>query len=151
MVRRVAAAQWTLDAHRKPKFQLGRHDCLRMTAAHLRKLGIKVRLPPAGSYRTPAGALRQLRSRGYETMAAALEDHGLTPIPAAAARVGDVLRLPWRDGEDPESEPLCGLAIALGNGRAVGYHEDLKGADVLQPLTILGAWRVPVPPKGLQQ
>ena len=142
-VRRRDAAQWTLDTFRRRKFKLGTNDCVRMTAAHLRQLGHKVKLPPAGSYASPASALKRLRERGYDTLAAALEAHGLKPIPPAAAIVGDVLRLPWLE-EETGGEPLCGLAVALGNGRVVGFHQDLRGADVLQPLKILAAWRVPV-------
>lgn len=134
MVRRVAAAQWTLDTFRRRKFKLGTADCVRMTAGHLRKLGYKVKLPAAGSYSSAVTAMRRLQERGFTDLPQALEAHGLVPIPPAAAIVGDVLQL-------EADHPLGALAIALGNGRVVGYHQDTPGAEVLQPVAIERAWR----------
>jgi hypothetical protein len=33
------------------------------------------------------------------------------------------------------------LAMAVGNGRVLSYHEDLDGADIVQPIQYLAAWR----------
>jgi len=139
MVRRVNAAQRTLDTFRGKPFQLGKRDCVRLTAAHLRLLGYRVKLPPAGSYRTANGALRKLHERGHATLADAM-DALLPRIPPAGVLAGDVVQL--------EAEhPLGALAVVLGNGRVVGYHQDAKGAEVLQPNAIEAAWRAaPVGP-----
>jgi hypothetical protein len=32
--------------------------------------------------------------------------------------------------------------VALGNGRVLGFHEEVPHADVLQPVMISGAWRI---------
>jgi hypothetical protein len=32
--------------------------------------------------------------------------------------------------------------VAVGNGRTLGFHEDIPHCDILQPLIISGAWRI---------
>ena len=136
MVRRRDAAQATLDQWRDRPLRLGTSDCVRMAASHLRRLGQRVKLPPAGAYRSLPGAVKALRQRGYDTLAAALDGEGLERIAPATAVVGDLVMLPSADG-------LGALTVALGNGRVVGYHDDVAGgAAVLQPLTFDAAWRV---------
>jgi hypothetical protein len=141
MVRRRDAAQATLDKIRAKPMKLGSRDCLRKDAHHLRLLGYSVKLPPAGSYKTVRSALRKLRELGHADLPAAIDSIGLKRIVPAAAIVGDIVQVPWSENAD---DPLCALMILLGNGRAVGYHEDRPGADVLQPLAgqIVSAWRV---------
>ncbi|KTW00454.1 DUF6950 family protein [Sphingomonas sanguinis] len=134
-IRRTNAAQATLEQWRTRPMRLGTSDCVRMTASHLRRLGHEVRLPASGSYRTIRSALKALENRGYESLAEALDAMGLERIAPAAAIVGDVLMLPAED-------KLGALVVALGNGRVVGYHEEVVGAAVLQPLDYVAAWRV---------
>jgi hypothetical protein len=93
-----------------------------------------VKLPSSGSYRSVNSALMALRARGYDSVEAALDDMGLQRIAPAAAIVGDLLMLPGVD-------KLGGLAISLGNGRVVAYHEDVAAAAVLQPIEYVAAWR----------
>lgn len=133
---KVAAAQATLDQFRGKAFQFGRRDCVRMAAAHLRRLGYRIKLPPVDSYRSERSALKALRARGFADLAAAVEAHGLQPIPPAAAVAGDLLLIPGEGGFGGA------LQIALGNGRAAGYHQDAKGVEVLQPVEYVAAWRV---------
>lgn len=135
MVRRVAAAQATLDRFKDRPLKLGYEDCVRMTAFLLRRLGRRVKLPPAGSYRTIKGAKKALQARGFADLGAAIDSFGFERIAPAAAIVGDVLMLP------AENE-LGALTVALGNGRVLGYHPDSLGAAVLQPLLFDAAWRV---------
>lgn len=136
LIRRTAAAQATLDKWSKRPFRLGTSDCVRMAADHLRRMGYKVKLPPSGSYRTLASAVKALRARGYASLEAALDDMGLDRIAPAAAIAGDIILLPGAD-------KLGALTICLGNGRAVGWHDDLPaGAAVLQPVEMSTAWRV---------
>ncbi|WP_342249387.1 DUF6950 family protein [Sphingomonas sp. OTU376] len=137
LVRRRDAAQQILDAWKARPLRLGTNDCVRMIAAHLRKLGYKVKLPPSGSYRTVASATKALRAAGFSSVGAALDDLGLERIAPAAAIIGDILELPAVDG-------LGAFAIALGNGRAAAYHEDVAGGvQVIQPLEYVDAWRAP--------
>lgn len=135
MVRRVAAAQATLDKWSKRPMKLGTSDCVRMAADHLRRLGYKVKLPPSGSYRTINSALKALKARGFDTLAEALDAMGMERIAPASALVGDIVMMPAVDR-------LGALAIALSNGRVVGYHEDVPAATVLEPLEFVAAWRV---------
>ncbi|WP_294189084.1 hypothetical protein [uncultured Sphingomonas sp.] len=134
LIRRRDAAQKTLDTWSRRPMKLGTSDCVRMTASHLRLLGYAVRLPSSGSYRTVNSALKALKARGYDNLAAALDDMGLERIAPAAAIVGDVLMLPAADH-------LNALVVALGNGRVVGYHEEVAAATVLQPIDYEAAWR----------
>ena len=135
MVRRVQAAQTTLDRWSVRPMKLGTSDCVRMTAAHLRLLGYRVKLPPSGSYRTIKGAFKALKERGFESIADALNAMGLERIAPAAAVVGDVVMMPGVDG-------LGALTIQLTNGRVIGYHDDAPGgATALQPLEFVAAWR----------
>lgn len=134
MVRRVDAAQATLEQFRDKPFRLGQHDCVRLVAAHLRRLGYQVRLPSKGSYATPRSALKALRDRGFETVADAIDSMGLERIPVATALVGDIVC-------GAAEDPLGALGVMLGNGRIVGYHEDLPGASVLQVRHMAAAWR----------
>jgi hypothetical protein len=134
MVRRRDAAQATLDRFKDVPLRMGRNDCARMVAYHLRKLGHRVKLPPSGSYASVRSARREMRKLGFQTLEQALDSFGFDRIPPAAAVAGDVVMLPG-------DTDLGSLTIALGNGRVVGYHEDARGAAVLQPVEFLAAWR----------
>lgn len=137
MIRRADAAQATLDRFKDRPFALGSFDCVRMVAFHLRQLGHTPPLSKGGSYTTLLGAKRALRRAGHASLAAALDALGFPPIAPAEALVGDVVQLPAED-------ELGALTIYVGNGRTLGYHQDVAGATVLQPLRFAGAWRVPV-------
>ncbi|WP_242095415.1 hypothetical protein [Sphingomonas sp. CROZ-RG-20F-R02-07] len=135
MIRRVAAAQATLEEFRDKPFKMGERDCVRMVAAHLRRLGYKVRLPAKGSYASVKTALKALRVRGFGTLADALDAMGLERVAPAATLPGDIVQ-----GESADA--LGALGIVLSNGRLVGYHEHAPGAAVLQRLSLSAAWRV---------
>ena len=136
MIRRQQAAQAAVDRFKGQPWELGQNDCVRMAAFVLRKMGHRPQLGKAGSYKTGAGSLLALKRAGYRTLAEALDGMGLARVPPAAARVADIVMIP---GEPP----LDGaLTIAVGNGRVLGYHQDLVGADILQPVEYIAAWRV---------
>jgi hypothetical protein len=137
MVRRVTAAQATLDEFLGKPFQWGHNDCARMIAAHLRRLGYKVRVPSKGSYGTPKSALKALRARGFESMMDAIDAVGLERIAPAEAVAGDIVC-----GES--GDPFGALGVKLSNGRLLGYHEHVTGAAVLQEINLAIAWRVEV-------
>ncbi len=65
-----------------------------------------------------------------------MDDH-FERVPPAAAWTGDVIAMPGLEGPGA-------LAVALGGGRVLGYHEDAVGAAVLQPSEYVAAWRVPI-------
>lgn len=136
MIRRQQAAQAAVDRFKGAPWELGKNDCVRMAAFVLRKMGHRPQLGKAGSYKTGAGALLALKRAGYGTLAEALDGLGLERVAPAAARVADIVMIP---GE----APLDGaLTIAVGNGRVLGFHEDIATADILQPVEFLAAWRL---------
>jgi hypothetical protein len=134
LVDRAAAAQATLDRFKDKPFRLGSFDCVRMTAAHLRRLGYQVKLPATGSYRSKRKALELLNESGAGSLAAALDQLGLERIAPAAAIVGDIIQMPSVD-------ELGALTVSMGNGRVLGYHEAAVGACVMQPKDFGSAWR----------
>lgn len=135
LIRRRDAAQATLDAWSKRPMKIGTADCVRMAASHLRRLGYKVKLPPAGSYRTVNSALKALKGAGHESIEAALDAMGLERITPAAAIVGDLILL-------PAAHELGALTVVMGNGRVAGWHEDYAdGVVVMQPIETIAAWR----------
>ena len=136
MIRRQQAAQAAVDRFKGQPWELGKNDCVRMAALVLRKMGHKPQLGKAGSYTTGPGALRALNRAGFTSLADALDALGLERIAPAAARVADIIMVP---GE----APLDGaLTIAVGNGRVLGFHEDLAAAEILHPVEFVGAWRL---------
>lgn len=135
LIRRRDAAQATLDTWSKRPLKLGTADCVRMAASHLRLLGYKVKLPPAGSYRTIASAMTRLKISGYASVAEAIDALGLERITPAAAIVGDIILM-------PAEHELGALVICMGNGRVAGWHDDVAGGVVvMQPLMMTAAWR----------
>lgn len=133
---RRTIAQAALDTYRDQPFTPGKFDCVRLAAFVLRERGHKPRLGRGGSYKTMLGGYRALRRAGFETLAEALDSLGLMRIPPAAALPCDIILIPG-------PAPYDGvLQVAVGNGRTIGYHEDLDGAEVLQPVEFIAAWRV---------
>lgn len=135
MIARVAAAQATLDQWKGKPFKLGRADCVRVAASHLRRMGHRVKLPPAGSYGTPRSALKALKDRGFASLAEAMDGAGFDRIAPAAALPGDIVAIPG------DMDIGC-LTVAMSNGRVAGFHEDCVGVEVLQPTEYVAAWRV---------
>jgi hypothetical protein len=142
MVRRVAAAQATLDKWQGVAFEWGRADCVRLAAAHLRNMGHKVSLSKGGAYGSVLSARRALKRAGFDSVADAVDGQGFARIPPASALVGDLLMLPGSDDGDTEIEGMGALAVALGNGRVLMWHPDADGATVCQPVEYQAAWRV---------
>lgn len=137
LIRRTAIAQATLDRFKDRPFAYGSADCVQMAAFHLRAMGHQVLLSKGGRYRSGVGAVRALDRAGYRSLSEALDAMALERIAPAAALTGDILSLPQEEGA-----PLEALAIALGNGRVLGWHADAPGAAVLQPVMYENAWRV---------
>lgn len=136
LLRRQQAAQAAIARFKGQPWQLGKNDCVRLAAFILRKMGHSPQLGKAGSYTTSTGALRALRRAGFDTLGSALDALGLERIAPAAARIADIIMIP---GE----APLDGaLTIAVGNGRVLGFHQDLATAEILQPVEFVAAWRV---------
>ncbi len=136
MVRRQRAAQATVDRFKGAPFVYGKNDCARMAVHVLRGMGHRPVLGKAGSYKSAIGAARALKRFGHGDLLAALDGLRLPRIAPAAALVADLVMLP---GEGPFGGALT---VAVGNGRVLGYHEDLGTAEILQPIQFVAAWRV---------
>ena len=135
MLRRVAVASATRDEFIGRPFRWGRSDCARLAAAHLRRMGYHVQLPPSGSYGGAKGALKALRARGHSTLAEALDALGLARIPWSTAITGDIVM-------GASADAFGALGIKLSNGRLLGFHEHAVGAAILQEVGLDAAWRV---------
>lgn len=136
MVRRRDAAQAILDRALGRLYKPATLDCGKLVGLHLRKLGHKLELPKVGAYSTPAGALRWLKKRGFDSLEARLDGLGLPRIAPASMLVADVLALPSTDA-------LAALTIYLGQGQFIGFHEDSDRAVLLEkPSTFAAAWSV---------
>lgn len=143
LILRARAAQATLDEWKTRAFLLGQNDCARMAASHLRRMGYRVKLPPARSYRTIKSAEAAVQKLGHASVPAALDALGLERIAPAAALVGDIIQLPSDPHNGITSDVLATLTIAQGNGRVLGWHGDAPGgAVVMQALEMVAAWRV---------
>lgn len=134
LVARRSAAQATVDRFKGRVFSYGKDDCVRLAAFVLRKRGHRPQLGKAGSYSSLLGAKRALKRAGYETLAEALDAMGLPRIPPASVLPGDIVMVP-ADAFDG------GFGVAVGNGRVIGWHEDLETADICHPLVFVAAWR----------
>lgn len=136
MIARRDAAQATLDHFAGQPFQWGRFDCAKMVAFHLRKMGHRIGISKAGPYSNALGAKRALSRLDWSGLSQPL-DARFERIAPAAAIVGDILQMPsegWIEA----------LAVVLGNGRALAYHQHEVAAVVVQPVVseIIAVWRV---------
>lgn len=135
MERRVAAVTATWEQFRGRPFAFGRVDCVRLVAAHLKRLGRSVQLAKGGSYRSALGAKRALARAGYASLVEALQGVGLVEIAPAAALPGDLIVAPGGQGFDA-------LTIAAGNAMVVGFHDDmLEGGVQMIRIASLGSVR----------
>lgn len=134
MIRRVEAAQAIHDRVRGRAYKPATWDCGKMVGLHLRALGHKVELPKVGDYKTPAGALKWLKKRGFNSLEARLDDL-LPKISPASVLVGDVLSLESTDA-------LSALVIYMGQGQCLGFHEDSDEAVLMKPTAFGKAWSV---------
>lgn len=148
--RRRVATQATLDAFRGRVFSwTGGKTCLHLAHAHLKACGVKVpRLP---TVRSPLGAAKALKARGWANMAEVLDGVGLERLPAPAMMtVGD---LAFRSSEDGFGAVL----VCVGHGQLLGWVEGVatsagEEAEAVQTCEVFiltldqveAAWSVPM-------
>lgn len=129
----------TVEACRKlveaKPYEPGKRDCLKLLLKAIRSMGGSTAVAKGARYTTEAGALRELKKRGFSDLPAAIDAGGLVRIAPAAALPGDVLGL-------RTAESAFGIAVAIyaGNGKAVTF---VNGFGVTGKLleTPLIAWR----------
>ncbi len=136
MIRRQQAAQATVDRFLGKPLSYGKDDCARMAVFCLKQMGVKVSLLKAGSYSSPRGAARVLKSLGHDSLSSAVDAIGLPRIAPAMCLAGDIMALPADDNGS------VALAVAVGNGRALAFWGGADGTcAIIQPLEYSHAWR----------
>jgi len=131
-VERVRATQKTVDAFKGKAFDLEKGgDCIQLMALHARHMGVKIKIPRYGDWKSAAAAMREM---GFSTLGQGMDKHfkRIKPVHVLA---GDFVEMPGGNG-------FSALAVAVGNGRVLGFHEDIPHCDILQPVIITGAWRI---------
>ena len=133
LVRRQRATQATMKRYRDKPFDWKKGaTCIHMLRYHLRKMGHKPEKMPR--IRSAIGARRQLDMRGCENVSDLMDKMGLERIGHACMIQGDVAVLRSGDG-------FGSVTISVGGAKVIGWHDDVAGMSVLQPLEIDGAWR----------
>lgn len=113
----------------------GKRDCLKLLLKAVRSMGGSTAVAKGARYTTEAGALRELRKRGFDDLPSAIDAAGLVRIAPAAALPADILGL-------RTEESAFGIAVAIyaGNGKVVTFAggSGITGKLLETPLT---AWR----------
>jgi hypothetical protein len=131
LIQRATRTQKTVDLWKGRPFGEGKVDCVQLVKAHARHMGGPIRIPRYHDVREAAAALREL---GHKSLGEAL-DARFHRIATAQILVGDIV-------ETLGSNGFSALMVAVGNGRTLGFHDDIPHCDILQPLIITGAWRI---------
>jgi len=134
MKKRATAAQACIDRFRGRAYEPGKADCVQLARHCLHHLGRRVGQGKLPAYSTEIGGLRALKRLGFGSLVEALDGFGLERIAPASALPGDLIAL-------PTEHPLGALAVAVGNGRVIGFLEGEKGAVIMQPHAFVAAWR----------
>jgi hypothetical protein len=101
----------------------------------LRQLGVKFSLLKIGPYKTEIGAAKILRDLGFASITEAVDGLGLPRIAPAMCLPGDIMTLKAAGSDD------VALAVAVGNGRVLGFWETAGVCAVFQPVEYGTAWR----------
>ncbi len=121
-----------IEAARHERYELGVHDCFRVTCAGVEALtGIDLWKDWAGTYRTRREALRRIAEYGGTFDEAFSRLFACEPVGPAWARRGDIVK--FHDGREPHL------------GLCVGAEVAVLGEDGLMfvPLTSCScAWRI---------
>lgn len=130
---RVAATSKTFDKFNGQPLVLGKTDCARMVAFHLRSLGHKFSLLKGGHYSNEVGARLALKKLGVKSLSEIMDMH-FPRIAPALVMTGDVMCVEG-DGDTGDA-----MQVVLHRGNGLGFFDGVCGE-----LTILkhgAAWRV---------
>jgi hypothetical protein len=130
-VQRIEATQKTVDAFKGKPFTEGRYDCVQLVVTHARNMGVRIRVADYGDNASAAAALREM---GFRTLGEAM-DHHFTRIQPHEVLASDFVEVPGGNG-------FSSLMVAVGNGRTLGFQEEIPHCDILQPVLISGVWRI---------
>lgn len=135
-IERVKAAQATKDHFYGRLLEWGEVDCLEIASFCLKQLGHKAPTKGVAKYKNERGALRALKTSGYESLVEAVDGFGLSRIAPAAAMAGDIIAYPG------EGFGGFALGIALGDNKILGIAPDpLPVVDVAELWAASYAWR----------
>ena len=135
LILRQCAAQATINRFQGKPLQLGKNDCARMAVFCLKQLGVKFSLLKIGPYKTEIGAAKVLKDLGFASITEAVDALGLPRIAPAMCLPGDIMALKAAGSDD------VALAVAVGNGRVLGFWEAAGVCTVFQPVEYDTAWR----------
>lgn len=131
LVKRMKATQRTVDKFKGRVFRDGTADCIQLIGAHAKHMGHPIKVP---KYKDRKGAAAVMKRLGFKTLGQAM-DHHFERIEPSKVLLGDLIEVPGENG-------FSSLMVAVGNGRTIGFHQDIPFADILQPILISGAWRI---------
>lgn len=132
-VLRAAATAATFDRFNGQPLVLGKTDCARMVAFHLKQLGLKPPLLKAGYYSTEVGARRALMRMGVSSLSEIMDQHFERWDSPAEARLGDVCCVRGKTLGDS-------MQIVLHRNHVLGLNEGVFAELVV--LEHLYAWKV---------
>lgn len=141
MLKRAATTQACMDRFDgKPLNWTARH-CGKLAAHAMHGMGRSAKLLNACRATSAKGAASYLEKVGFASLVELMDATGLERIAPAFARPGDIIAMPAAE-DDPFG---CSLAVALDNGRILGFQADETGRKVCQvlvPHEFMTAWRL---------
>lgn len=134
--RRVKIAQMAVDKYKDKSFSFkDNRDCGMMALFVLTKLGVAPhKRKDFGNYTTAKGAKKALARLGYDNLIDLMDKH-FERITPAMCLPGDIVAIPSED------DAIGALAISLGNGAVLTYHEEHEGAVTGSLESATAAWR----------
>lgn len=136
---RVAAAQAALDRFVDKPLVWNKADCAILVRHTGRQLGNRIRVLDQAKYRTELGAVKYLRSLGFNGLGDVVDAQGYMPIPPAMRLPSDIVAVRTA-GELWD----CALTIAVTDTGLLGFVDGVGTAFEPNADQLLKAWRMPV-------
>ena len=130
------ATQQTIDRFKPKPYALGKGDCARMIATHIRNMGRPIiALSKVKNYTTLVGAVRALKdATGHDNLLDAMSEHFPEQAPAACL-IGDIVAV--------NSElPIGALSVYVGNGAVFAYEAENDFPIFGRLVEPIKAWRI---------
>lgn len=131
---KAAATSKTFEKFNGHPLVLGKYDCARMVAFHLKQLGYKFSLLKGGSYSNEVGARLALKKLGVSSLSEIMDMHFPRYDAPSEAMTGDVMCVEG-DGDTGDA-----MQVVLHRGNALGFHSGVCAE--LQILQHKIAWKV---------
>lgn len=108
---KARAAAETFEKFDGKEFQLGKNDCAKMVAFHLKKCGHKLSVFKAGAYSTEVGARLAMKRIGVTSLTEAMDRNFQRYDAPIMAVTGDVVAIP----AEGETGDAMGIVLHKGN------------------------------------